>query len=181
MIVIGGKKFKSKAGAEKFYKHVANMIIKEAKELTPIDTGKLYDSYTIEYNGDNPNDIYVVNYCEYAPYVHEMEVSHVIGQNKFLEQASMVIGYLYHVKTQVRIFTDRIVCYLDNDVDTSDDRKIGNTIIGRKENFERKVYAKREWTETSTHGFMGGYKGTVTFTRHLEELYDTGETEVLRY
>ena len=180
-MVIGSKSFKNKDAAKKFYKHVANEIIKRAKELTPVDTGNLRDSYSIEYNGTEPNDIYILNDCEYASYVHELYRYHIVGQSKFLEQAAWEIGSLFSVKTQIRIFNHRLICYLDNSVSTIDDRTIGRIIYGRKTDHIRKIYAEKENVETVRlrDALHSNVEWDVTV--RTKQLYDTGKTEVRRY
>lgn len=60
-------------------------VLKEAKKRTPVDTGFLRDSGTVEVEGDK---IKVVFKAKYALPVHERtEVSHAVGEAKFLENA----------------------------------------------------------------------------------------------
>ena len=174
---------KNKDKDTEWYKQVANMIIERAKELTPIDTGRLINSFRIEYNG---SDIRIVNYCKYAPYVHEMEVHHVIGQNKFLEQASFEIGCLFNVKTQVCIYVDKIVCYLDceNKHNSKNDNSNNNNTMIQEETIRkdkdsvhnlrdtesrRKVHNNMDWNIDSS-GVGNNWDADIKDWQYLETL-----------
>lgn len=58
-----------------------------ARELTPVDTGRLRSSITWQRVTDN--EVHIGTNVEYAIYVHEnINAQHRVGQAKFLERAA---------------------------------------------------------------------------------------------
>ena len=117
-----------------FYMMVAEEAFRECVDRTPVDTGKLVNSYYIQSCGTKPNDICLVNDCEYSVYVHEMiDNRHPNGgQAKFMEDAGVEIEQDYNVKVTLEILEDKLVMYFDNE-------EFGYSVTGRKKEQDRLI------------------------------------------
>lgn len=102
------------------YLDIALETVRLAVERTPVNTGRLADSYSIDIYGNLPHQVRVVNDCEYALYVHEMMENHHPngGQAKFLEDAGAEIEQAYDVKTYIKLSRDEIALYFDEPIGT---------------------------------------------------------------
>lgn len=130
MYRVGNRKFRNRTCAVQYYGDVIVWILKKAVELTPIDTGRLINSYKIERYGDALNEVRIVNDCEYAIYVHEMDNMHVNGQAKFLEYAGWMAMQVFDgLYVSVELDEDYIALYVD-------DINNGIDITGKYEEFD---------------------------------------------
>ena len=115
MYVVGSKIFPSEQQAVEYYGNILVWILKRADNLTPIDTGRLVNSYKLERYGQEINEIRIVNDCEYAIYVHEIESYHINGQSKFLEYAGWLAMQVFDgLVVSIELDEDYIALYIDD-------------------------------------------------------------------
>lgn len=115
MYQVGKKKFRNQQSAVEYYGNALVWILKRAVELTPVDTGRLINSYKLERYGQGLNQVRIVNDCEYALYVHEMENQHTNGQAKFLEYAGWLAMQVFNnLSVTVELDEEYIALYLDD-------------------------------------------------------------------
>lgn len=119
------------------YIDIALDAVRLAVEKTPVDTGRLADSYYIEFFGDLPHQVRVVNDCDYAIYVHEkIENNHPNGgQAKFLEDAGKEIEDSYDVKCYIKLDLEEIALYFD---------EVEGYAVTDEDAEEKEYYAERE-------------------------------------
>ena len=130
MYVVGNKTFRTQQAAIEYYGNALVWILKRAVELTPIDTGRLVNSYRLERYGQELNQVRIINDCEYAIYVHEMDNLHENGQAKFLEYAGWLAMQVFdNLTVSVELDEDYVALYLD-------DVMYGEDITGKYTEFD---------------------------------------------
>lgn len=115
MYRVGTKSFRTQQAAIEYYGNALVWILKRAVELTPIDTGRLVNSYKLERYGQELNQVRIVNDCEYAIYVHEMDNLHENGQAKFLEYAGWLAMQVFdNLTVSIELDEEFVALYLDD-------------------------------------------------------------------